>query len=161
MKQLVTTYDLYGRPHKASADNLKLSVHVYGIAEKGGEVLISPQFDGFDFPGGTAEKGETHFDTLVREFKEETGYDIEPIDLVGVYTSFFHHIKKLEDYQGYLIFYRVKIIGGELSTAGFGDSEKEYAKLARWATLDELKTLRHVCSVDIIDDLLNKITASV
>lgn len=149
--------DLYGKEFTADTSKLKLSVHVYGIAEQDGKILISPQFDGFDFPGGTAEKGETHLETLKREFKEETGYDIEPMGIIDVYTAFFHHIRTGDGYQAYLIYYRVKITGGELSDAGFDEAERSYAKLARWVTLNELKSMRHVCSVDIVDDLLEKL----
>ena len=149
--------DLYGKEFVADTNKLNLSVHVYGIAKQDGKILISPQFDGFDFPGGTAEKGETHLETLKREFKEETGYEVEPLELVDVYTSFFRHIKTGQDYQSYLIYYQVKIVGGELSTSGFDEFEKSYAKLARWVTPEELKIMRHACSIDIIDNLLNKI----
>ena len=34
------------------------------------------------FPGGTLEFGERVFDCAVRETKEETGLDVEPVDLV-------------------------------------------------------------------------------
>ena len=153
----ITTYNLYGEKFQADVDTLKTSVHVYGIAKKDDKVLISPQFDGFDFPGGTAKKGETHLETLTREFKKETGYDIKPLEIVDVYTSFFHHIKTGEDYQAYLIYYKVEITGGELSDEGFDDAEKDYAKLAKWVSPDVLKKMRHVCSVDIIDDLIKKI----
>ena len=152
----VTTYDVYGKSHDVDVDNLEISVHVYGIAmDDEGNVLISPQWDGFDFPGGTAEKGETHVDTLKREFREESGYDVEPTELIGFETSFFHHRNK--DYQSYLVFYRVKIVGGELSDAGFNEEERQYAKMARWVTLDELKSMHHACSVNVIDGLLKKL----
>lgn len=154
-----TVHDLYGHSYKAKTEDLNLSVHVYGIAKQGDKILISPQFDGFDFPGGTAKKGETHLETLRREFKEETGFNAKPTRLLGIYTSFFRHIKTGQDYQSYLIYYLVDITGGELSDKGFDESEKSYARLARWATIAELKQMRHACSVNILDDLLEKILA--
>ncbi len=87
----INTYDVYNNKYIADADTLDLSVHIYGIAIQDKKILISPQYDGYDFPGGTAQRGETHIETLVREFKEETGYVVEPIKLLNVYTSFFHH----------------------------------------------------------------------
>lgn len=153
----IAVHDVYGNSYQTNTENLRTSVHVYGIAEQDGKILISPQFDGFDFPGGTAEKGETHLETLKREFKEETGFDVEPTSLLGVYTSFFRHVKTAEDFQSYLIYYRVKLIGGKLSDAGFDEAEKLYASLARWATVAELKQMRHACSVDILDDLLKNL----
>lgn len=151
----ITTYDVFGKPHSADADSLNLSVHVYGLAIKDGQILISPQWDGYDFPGGTAEKGETHLETLAREFKEETGYDVKPVKLLDIFTSFFHHRDR--DNQSYLIFYQVEITGGELSTAGFDDAEKEYAKLAKWVPISELKNLHHACSAPVMPAILDKL----
>lgn len=90
----IETYDVYNNKYIADVNKLELSVHIYGIAIENGKILISPQYDGYDFPGGTAEKGETHIDTLVREVKEETGYLVEPIELLNIYTSFFSSHKK-------------------------------------------------------------------
>ena len=127
----IDTYDFYKNKHIADVDSLEFTVHVYGIAIKDGKVLISPQLDGFDFPGGTAEKGETHIETLIREVKEETGYVVEPVELLNVYTSFFHHSKSKKDSQSYLIYYLVNIIDGEISDEGFDDFEKEYARIVK------------------------------
>ena len=87
--QVISTYDVYGKEYSVEADDLKIAVHVYGLARKGNQILILPAWDGYDFPGGTAMVGETHLETLTREFKEETGYDIKPIRPLEIYTSFF------------------------------------------------------------------------
>lgn len=153
----IETYDVYNNKYVADINKLELSVHVYGIAIENGKILISPQYDGYDFPGGTAEKGETHIDTLVREVKEETGYLVEPIELLNIYTSFFHHIKKNKDYQSYLIYYLVKIVDGKISNEGFDEDEKEYAKTAKWVNIEELSKMRHANSINVFDELKNKI----
>ena len=153
----IDTYDVYNNKYVTDINKLDLSVHVYGIAIENGEILISPQYDGYDFPGGTVKKGETHIDTLVREVKEETGYLVEPIELLNVYTSFFHHKKKNKDYQSYLIYYLVKIVDGEISNEGFDEDEKEYAKTAKWINIKELKNMRHASSIYVVDELIIKI----
>ena len=153
----IETYDVYNNKYIADVNKLELSVHVYGIAIENGKILISPQYDGYDFPGGTAEKGETHIDTLVREVKEETGYLVEPIELLNIYTSFFHHTKKNKDYQSYLIYYLVKIVDGKISNEGFDEDEKEYAKTAKWVNIEELNKMRHANSINVFDELKNKI----
>lgn len=70
----VTTTDYYGNTYEVDTDSLDVSIHVYGIALRGDEALISPQFDGYDWPGGTFKIGEDTVQTLKREFKEETGF---------------------------------------------------------------------------------------
>lgn len=153
----INTYDVYNNKYISDVDKLNLSVHIYGIAIENEKILISPQYDGYDFPGGTAEKGENHIETLIREFKEETGYLVEPIKLLNVYTSFFHHQKRNKDYQSYLIYYLVKIVDGEISNEGFDEDEKEYAKTAKWININELKNMRHVSTINVVDDILNLI----
>ncbi len=152
----IEVMDFYKNKYIVPINSLDFSVHVYGIAIKDGKVLISPQLDGFDFPGGTAEKGETHFETLIREVKEETGYLVEPVKLLNIYTSFFQHTKRKKNYQSYLVYYLVNVIGGEISDEGFDDFEKEYAKKAKWVSIEELKKMKHICTIDIKDELLEK-----
>ena len=149
----IDTYDVYNNKYTTDINNLDLSVHIYGIAIENEKILISPQYDGYDFPGGTAEKGENHIQTLIREFKEETGYLVEPIKLLNVYTSFFHHQKRNKDYQSYLIYYLVKIVDGEISSEGFDEDEKEYAETAKWINISELKNMRHVSTINVVDIL--------
>lgn len=159
---MITTRDVFGTEYSVPADKLQLSVHVYGIAIRGDKVLISPQWDGYDYPGGTMELGETIEETLKREFKEETGFEVEPKQLIGAYSSFFHVVKTVDlDKQGILLFYFVKIVGGELSIAGFDEHEKEYAKEARWVTIDELRKMHHACNIDIADELITKIKGEI
>ncbi len=41
----------------------------------------------FELPGGFMEEGETIEETCVREAKEETGLDVEPLEILGVYSN--------------------------------------------------------------------------
>ena len=150
----IEVFDFYRNSQFVPVDSLEFSVHVYGIAIKDGKVLISPQLDGFDFPGGTAEKGETHIETLIREVKEETGYVVEPVKLLNFYTSFFQHSRSKINYQSYLVYYLVNVVDGEISDEGFDDFEKEYAKTAKWVSIEELKNMKHICTVNVKDELL-------
>ena len=38
-------------------------------------------------PGGIMELGEQFVDCVVREVKEETGLDVEPVRLIGIYSD--------------------------------------------------------------------------
>ncbi len=51
---------------------------VYGVLVRNNQVLLvrkgrGPHTGKWDFPGGTIEFGETPYETLLREFEEETG----------------------------------------------------------------------------------------
>ena len=144
-KKKITTYDVFNNEYTVDLETLDLSVHLYGIAIKDNKILISPQYDGFDFPGGTVKKGETHIETL------------EPTEIVKVYTSFFHHNKRNKDYQSYLIFYFVNIIDGKISDEGFDEDEKEYAQKAKWVDIEYLRKNKHACSINIKDELIDSI----
>ncbi|GAB2025188.1 NUDIX hydrolase [Lactovum odontotermitis] len=153
MKKITAT-DVYGKEYTISVDNLSQSVHVYGIAKNDEKVLILPQYDGYNFPGGTREAGETHHETLKREFFEETGLTVENGQLLAIYDSFYHDPDYDISEQSLLIFYTVEITGGEISDQGFDEAEKKFAKKAQWKTLAELRQMRLTMNVDIADELL-------
>ncbi len=54
-------------------------------------LIIEQEFDGrryFDLPGGKVEYGESPYETLIREVKEETSLDIEILKPLGVWWFF-------------------------------------------------------------------------
>lgn len=44
-------------------------------------------YDLWNLPGGMVENGETPWEAVIREAKEETGFDIELVKLQGVYSK--------------------------------------------------------------------------
>src|SRR3954471_8959337 len=65
---------------------------VQGLLVRGGRVLIGrrkhePQQGMWDLPGGFLEEGEAALDGLRREFLEETGVEIEPVEWLGAYVD--------------------------------------------------------------------------
>jgi 8-oxo-dGTP pyrophosphatase MutT (NUDIX family) len=64
------------------------------VVDDQGRILLHRRADtGFwALPGGAMDLGESIAQTIVREVKEETGLDIEPVRLVGIYSDPRHVI---------------------------------------------------------------------
>ncbi len=67
-------------------------------------------FPGIAFPGGHVEKGESIYDSSVREIKEETGYEIRDLKSCGVFYSdhldgekYFTYFYKTTEFKGEMI----------------------------------------------------------
>ena len=59
-----------------------------GLVMRDGKVLLlRSKRRGWEFPGGTIEQGESILAGLSREIEEETGYQAEAAQLVGVYQN--------------------------------------------------------------------------
>ena len=80
------------------------------------EILLQRRTDnnGWGFPGGAVELGETPEITAIRESKEETGLDVEVVKLIGVYTDFDVKYPNGDEAQSVCIAYELRIIGGDL-----------------------------------------------
>jgi len=71
-------------------------------------------------PGGSVEFGEPVTDAIVREVREETGYEVEPVRLVGVYSR--PDLEQIVTYaDGNVIHYvsssfECRVVGGEART---------------------------------------------
>jgi ADP-ribose pyrophosphatase YjhB (NUDIX family) len=60
-----------------------------GILERDGHVLLAkragePRRGYWDIPGGIVNEGEAPLDALRREFREETGLEIEPVEFMRI-----------------------------------------------------------------------------
>ena len=65
--------------------NVRHAVRVFAI--KNGQIVCikykNINKDFFDIPGGKIEDGETAIEACIREFKEETGMDIDNVNFMG------------------------------------------------------------------------------
>ncbi|MCT9852032.1 NUDIX domain-containing protein [Priestia megaterium] len=88
------------------------------IFHKGTKILLQERMDNgkWSLPGGTMEPGETVEIAIKREVKEETGFDIEVKQLLGIYSDPNHVIAYAngEVRQQFSICFLGEIKGGSL-----------------------------------------------
>ena len=102
---------------------------VQGLLERAGKVLlarraIEPKLGHWDIPGGFLEEGEEALDGLRREFREETGLEVEPLEWLGAYV---------DPYDRYFVLGLSWLVAGE----GEPQAADDVAELA-WFGPDEL-----------------------
>jgi 8-oxo-dGTP diphosphatase len=146
----VTCVDIKGKTYQVPVDQLKWRPAAYGVVIKEDKILLSKQFGNrYDLPGGGIDLGEKLEDGVIREVKEETGINVGSPKLLGYKESYFmaEHAEGLA-YHCYLFYFSCEFIGGELSTAGFDEWEKQYAEIAEWVPLNKFDGLKLASTVD-------------
>jgi ADP-ribose pyrophosphatase YjhB (NUDIX family) len=86
-------------------------------------------------PGGGIDFGEAPEDTLIREFREETGLDVNNPQLIGV-TSDVRRRDNGDKIHTVRIIFSVDLAGGELHHEVHGTTDH-----AAWFELSELDTM--------------------
>ncbi|HJT56002.1 MAG TPA: NUDIX domain-containing protein [Ktedonobacteraceae bacterium] len=91
------------------------------IANEHGEILLHQRSDNnfWALPGGTMEIGENIRQTVIREAREETGLEVQPQRIVGIYSDPKHVIEYPdgEVRQEFSICFACRIVGGKLRTS--------------------------------------------
>ena len=129
--------DYIDDPNAPKANSVVPSV-VAIVRDDEGRVLLIHKTDNdlWALPGGGHEIGESIADTVVREVKEETGYDVEVVAISGTYTN-PGHVMAYEDgevRQQFSMAFTARLIGGEPRTS----SE---SKRVEWVALDDVAEL--------------------
>lgn len=134
---LMARVDYVDDPNAPLANSVVPSV-VAVVQDLNGRVLMIHKTDNdkWALPGGGHEIGESITNTVVRETKEETGYDVEVETLTGTYTS-PGHVMAYDDgevRQQFSLAFRCRLTGGEARTSN-------ESKAVRWLTLEEIEQL--------------------
>ncbi|MGD9958175.1 NUDIX hydrolase [Nocardioides sp.] len=102
-------------------------------------------------PGGGIDLAEDVPDGLVRELREETGYDVQPGVLLGVDTEVVAAAERLHDRSRPLkhvrIVHEASIVGGDLTHEVDGSTDE-----ARWIPLGQVEALPRLGHVDLALD---------
>lgn len=124
----------------------------YGVITDGDRVLLAklrfPEAGTWTLPGGGVEFDETVEQAVVREVREETGYESEVGELLGVR----HHVVPAErrihangrPMKAVQVVFRATVVGGALRDEVDGSTDE-----ARWLPITELPHHRHGLIVPI------------
>lgn len=150
MEKEVVCRDIDGNVFNIPVNKLTFRPSVYAVIIEWGKILLSKQWDGYDFPWGGIDIGETIYEALKREVMEETGLDVNINSVVACENSFFKLPFTGKLVQSILMYYLCEVTGWELTTKNFDAHEKEYADLPEWINLDDIGKIKFYNSIDSI-----------
>lgn len=109
--------DHYNDPMAPPANHLVPAASAV-VVNTSGAILLHRRSDNdlWALPGGTMEPGESILDTVVREVREETGLEVRPRSVVGIYTD-PQHVISFDDgevRQQFSVCFSCDAIGGTL-----------------------------------------------
>ena len=128
--------DYWHAPTAPTPNSLVVAVSAVVLDED--RLLVIRRTDNglWSLPGGGMEPGETVSEAVIREVREETGYDVKPTRLVGVFSD-PHHVVSYDDgevRQSFSICFECALIAG---TARPSDE----SNAVEWIPLAELDQL--------------------
>jgi ADP-ribose pyrophosphatase YjhB (NUDIX family) len=114
----VARREYYDDPQAPEPNSLVVATSAV-VTDHGGRILLQRRTDSGNWamPGGGMEMNESLTDSVIREVKEESGFDIEVTGIVGTYTDPRHIIAYTdgEVRRQFNICYTARITGGELT----------------------------------------------
>ena len=113
-------FDYYHDPEAPAANSLVVGSSAV-VVDGEGRILLQRRSDSGNWalPGGAMDIGETFGESVVREVKEETGFDVQIERIIGVYSD-PGHVFAYDDgevRQEFNICLACTIVGGELAVS--------------------------------------------
>ncbi|MFE3824185.1 NUDIX hydrolase [Streptomyces sp. NPDC059092] len=135
--------DYENDPNAPTANSLVPAASVV-VVDDTGRVLLQRRVDNemWALPGGAMNIGESLPDCAVRETREETGINIEVIDIVGTYTN-PHHVFAYDDgevRQEFSVCFLGRPTSGKLAAS-------EESTDVRWFKPEDVDSLPMVSSI--------------
>ena len=129
-------HDHWHDPAAPTANSLVVAVSAVVI--EAGRLLVIRRTDNglWSLPGGGMEPGETVGGAVIREVREETGYDVKPTRLVGVFSDPAHVVAydDGEVRQAFSLCFDCILIAGTARTSSESSA-------VEWISLSELDQL--------------------
>ena len=147
-KKTVMCVGINGEKTEVPVEKLTFRPSVYAVITEGDKVLLSSQWDGWDFPGGGIHIDENLDEAFEREVKQETGLSVKRDKLLHVGESFFAHPDTGQYFHTILLFYTCKDISGTVSATVASSGEKVYVREAKWIPFSEVAALKFYNQVD-------------
>lgn len=114
------------------------------IVKRGDKYLVVYGKDGdCKFPGGGQEEGETLIDTMIRETREETGYQVVDASVKREPVYKIHEISKGEKEDMFIMdsYYFECQVEDEQNIQKLDEYEADLEYMPDWLTLDEIRTM--------------------
>ena len=123
-------------------DNNICNFRTVGVLIRDNKILVQKEKDGAEYalPGGHVKIGESSIESLIREYKEETGADIICSRLIWVEENFWKWNGK--DTHGVAFYYLISLKNDSDIPDGFFKSHKDNCNvMLEWVTIEEMKEL--------------------
>lgn len=136
-ERFLTRIEHYNDPDAPKPNSLKPAASAI-VVDSEGRILLHQRSDNglWSIPGGGMEPGESIAETAVREVQEETGLEVQPEYLVGIYSNPRHVVAYPdgEVRQQFSVCFACRTVGGSLATSN------ESLKVGFY-TIDEIKQM--------------------
>lgn len=124
-------------------DNYICNFRSVGVLIRDNKILVQRDKDGSEYalPGGHVKIGESSIDSLIREYREETGADILCERLIWTEECFWEWNRKLTNTIAF--YYLINLCDNtDIPDNGEFVSQKDNCNIVSgWLPLDELKSL--------------------
>lgn len=123
-------------------ENNICSFRTVGVLLRENKILVQRDKDGIEYalPGGHVKIGETSEESLVREYKEETGADIVCDRLIWTEETFWSWNGK--DAHSIAFYYLISLTNDSEIQDDYFESHKDNCNVVlKWVTFDEIKQL--------------------
>ena len=111
-----------------------------GVLLRNNKILVQCDDNVYALPGGHVKIGETSEETLIREYKEETGADILCKRLMWVEESFWKWGNR--DAHGIIFYYLISLKSNSDIPDDYFTSQKDNCNIMlKWVSIEEMELL--------------------